>query len=103
MRIWATAILILLPQESLRDLDSPDPAVARRAIETAIKTASERALEATAKTSRGARFALAEVRAHNRFGDAYPQPHLFTISAKAQPAIEVIDQFETVLKRKMDI
>jgi hypothetical protein len=101
--MWATAILILFPQEILKDLDSPDPAVARRAIEAAIRGADEKALEAAAKTSRGARFVLSEVRAHKRFGDAYPQPLLFSLSVKDHPAVDVIHRFESVLKKKMDI
>lgn len=103
MTSLCAALLLLISQEKLGELDSPDPYVARRAIEAAIRAADEKALESAAKTSKGARFALAEVRAHKRFGDAYPQPLSFTVSAKDQPAADVIGRFEAVLKRKMDI
>ncbi|HZN63059.1 MAG TPA: hypothetical protein VFC90_11700, partial [Planctomycetota bacterium] len=69
--------LALLLQDPLVDLDSKDPLVARRAFEAAIRTGDEKALEGAAKTSERAKEALAEVRAHLKFGDAYPPVRTF--------------------------
>jgi hypothetical protein len=93
LRWVLAACCLLLPQESLRDLDSPDPAVARRAFEAAIRAGDEKALEAAAKTSERARLALAEVRAHRRFGDAYPQVRTFTFSIKDLPFDQALVEF----------
>lgn len=84
---------LLLPQDSLRDLDSPDPVLARLSLERAIRGGDETALEAAAKTSVRARLALAEVRAHKRFGDAYPMPRTVTIELKGEPFPEALAKF----------
>lgn len=86
MARWGlAACCILLVQDPLPDLDSPDPVIARRAFEAAIRKGDVKALEAAAKTSERAELALGEVRAHKRFGDAYPQVRTFTFSIKDLP------------------
>ena len=72
------------------DLDSKDQAVARKAFEEAIKAADEKALETAATTSSPARLALAEVRAHKRFGEHYPPLPVVSFEAKDRPTKDVI-------------
>src|SRR5262245_13060400 len=95
--------VLLLSILSFQDLDSPDPAEARRAIERAIRKGDEGALDAASKTSRGARLALAEVRAHKRFGDAYPMPRLVTLKAKDRPVAEVVDHISKAIGMKVEV
>src|SRR6266850_4231486 len=102
MAFWLSAFLILLPQESLKELDSPDPAVARRALEAAIRAGDEKPLEAAAKTSRGARLALAEVRAHKRFGEAYPPELCITYEAKDRPTEEVLGKLSKFIGLRIE-
>src|SRR5688572_4695444 len=89
--------LLLAVLLQVGDLDSKDPAVARRAFESVIYDRDEKALEEAAKTSARARLALAEIRAHNRFGECYPPVALITFSAKSQPVRECIEAFEKIL------
>ena len=89
--------LALLLQDPLVDLDSKDPLVARRAFEAAIRTGDEKALEGAAKTSERAKEALAEVRAHLKFGDAYPPVRTFTISLKDRPFEEALKDLGAAL------
>lgn len=102
--MFVTAIALLLiqtPQPSLSDLDSPDPAVARRAMEAAVRRGDEKALQAVEKTSPGARRALAEIRAHQRFGEAYPPPVAVTYEAKDRPVDEVVEALSKLLGKRM--
>src|SRR5262245_1958527 len=94
---WAALALMLLPQETLRDLDSRDPATARRAFEAAIKAGDEKALEEAAKTSERAKEALAEVRAHLKFGDAYPPVRTVSLSLKDRPFEEALKDLGAAL------
>jgi len=84
---------LLVPQDPLADLDSADPAVARRAFEAAILAGDEKALEAAAAKSVRAKLALAEVRAHKRFGDAYPPVRTVTVEFKEELFAEALDKF----------
>lgn len=94
---WAALALVLLPQESLRDLESRDPATARRAFEAAIKAGDVEALEEASKSSERAKAALAEVRAHAMFGDAYPPVRMITLSLKDRPLEEALKEFGAAL------
>ncbi len=94
-------LLIQTPQSSLSDLDSPDPAVARRAMEATVRGGDVKALEAVEKTSAGARRALAEIRAHQRFGEAYPLPPTVTYEAKDRPVSEVVEALSKLLGKRM--
>ena len=95
-------VVLALGQEGPGDLDSPDAAVARPAIESAIRAGDEKALEVAAKSSRGARLALAEVRAHKRFGEAYPLPLSITYEAKDQPTGEVLSAISKLLGTRIE-
>ena len=85
----ALALLTLLFSQ-VEDLDSKDPAVARRAFERVIQKGDEASLEKAAATSVQAKRALAEIRAHKRFGEYYPPLPLTTMDVKDKPTAEVI-------------
>jgi hypothetical protein len=91
------SLACLAPQDELKDLESPDPAVWRRASEALIRRGDEAALAESAKRSDRAREALAEVRAHRRFGDAYPALQLLTYAAKDRPTPEVLADLSKAL------
>ena len=100
LRFCLAAALCFHPQDSLQDLDSPDPAVARRAFEAAIKAGDESSLEAAAKTSERAKRALVEVRAHKRFGDAYPPVRTYTFTIKDKPFEQALTELGAALGMK---
>jgi hypothetical protein len=78
----SSLLLALIAVVQSGDLDSKDPALARKAFEDAVAAADEKALEEAVKKSPRAKLALAEVRAHKRFGECYPPIRLVTFSAK---------------------
>jgi hypothetical protein len=83
------ALLTLLIGQ-VEDLDSKDPATARRAFERAIQKGDEAPLEKAAATSIRAKRALAEIRAHKRFGEYYPPLPVTTLDVQDQPPGDVI-------------
>lgn len=89
--------LTLLALIQAGDLDSKDPAVARRAFEEAIRAADENALEAAAKNSERARLAIAEIRAHKRFGQNYPPVKLISFNATDQRLLEFVQDFSKAI------
>lgn len=91
-RLGMLGLILLLPQDGLRDLDSSDPATARKALEAAIRAGDEKALEEAGKTSERARLALAEVRAHKKFADAYPQARTCSLDLKDKPFAEALNE-----------
>src|SRR6516162_3006979 len=83
-------LLFLRSQEGLSDLDSTDPKVARHAFEAAVRRGEEPALVDAAARSERARAALAEIRAHRRFGATYPPIDPVTFDAADRPTSEVL-------------
>jgi len=96
-RIPALLLILILPQEGLGDLDSPDPAAARKAFEAAIRGGDEKALEEGGKTSERARLALAEVRAHKKFADAYPEARICSLDFRDKPFGEALSELSRIL------
>ena len=96
-------IVLVLFALTFQEFDSPNPSVARSAVEAAIRKGDEAALEAAARTSRGARYALAELRAHKRFGDAYPMPRKVTLKATGRPAAEVVERLSQAIGMKVEV
>ena len=95
------ALLLALPvlslQDDLRDFDSNNPVVARRALEVAVRAGDEKALQEAAKTSKRARTALAKRRANERFGEASPPLKLVSYSADGKPTREALEDFSKLL------
>jgi hypothetical protein len=89
--------LALLALIQMGDLDSKDPAIARRAFEEVIRAGDEKVLEAAAKSSDRARLALAEVRAHKRFGENYPPVKLISFKATDQRLIQIVQDFSKAI------
>ncbi|HZN61480.1 MAG TPA: hypothetical protein VFC90_03655 [Planctomycetota bacterium] len=89
--------LLFLALVQAGDIDSKDPAVARKAFEAAIAAGDEKALEAAAKSSAPARLALAEIRAHKRFGENYPPVRLVTFKAADQPIPAFVEDLSNAL------
>jgi hypothetical protein len=99
--ILAAMALAILQSNDVADLDSPDPLVARRAMEAIVRKGDEKPLQAVEKTSAGAKRALAEMRAHQRFGEAYPPSMAITFEAKDRPVAEVVDALSKLVKKRI--
>lgn len=68
-----------------------------KAFEEVIRKGDEAPLKEAAKRSERARQALAEVRAHKRFGEAYPPVQLFTYKADSTATSEVYEDISEIL------
>lgn len=97
---FALVLVLLLPvsQDSLRDLESADPVVARQAFNALVRRGDEGALIEAAARSDRAKSALAEIRAHRRFGEAYPPSAPLSFEAKNRPTRELLEELGNALK-----
>jgi hypothetical protein len=89
----AALLVVALLQDDVAKLESSDPLEARRAFEALIAAGDEAPLRKVAERCERARHALAEIRAHRRFGAAYPPIRLIRYEADDLPTREVLEEF----------
>ena len=89
-------------QEEIAGLESSDPVIARRAFEALVRRGEDKPLSDLPRKSDRVAHVLAEIRAHRRFGDAYPPLEPIRYEAEDRPTRELLEDFRKILKLPID-
>lgn len=90
-------LFLLGSHDSIQDLESTDPVAARRAFDALVRRGDEGALIEAASRSDRAKSALAEIRAHRRFREAYPPIKPIYIEAQNRLTADVLGELGTAM------